>query len=142
MNRAKIVLAIVVVLLATPLLVSCKDNAASKGTGPKATAPKGAAATAAYNHDMSAYKKIAEEALKLAKEGKLAEAYPKTKELEKAYDNGTEDMKKADAKLWTEIDTQMDAAIDAANPSKGGTPEKATTELQKFIDMLAKVPAP
>ena len=90
---------------------------------------------------MSAYKKIAEEALALAKEGKLAEAYPKTKELEKAYDGGTEDFKKANAKLWTEIDTQMDAAIDASNPSKGGTQEKATAELQKFIDMLAKVPA-
>jgi hypothetical protein len=131
MNRAKIVLGIAVLLLAVPLFVSCKD----------ATAPKGAATTAAYNHDTSAYKKIAEDAMKLAKDGKLAEAYPKTKELEKAFDGGTEDLKKADAKLWTEIDTQMDAAIDASNPNKGGTPEKAAAELQKFIDMLAKVPA-
>jgi hypothetical protein len=131
MNRAKIVLGIAVLLSAVPCFVSCRDSAA----------PKRPAATAVYNHDMSAYKKIAEDALKLAKEGNLAEAFPKTKELEKTFDGGTEDMKKADARLWTEIDTQMDAAIDASNPNKGGTPEKATAELQKFIEMLAKVPA-
>jgi hypothetical protein len=131
MNRAKIVLEIAVLLSAVPWLASCKDSGV----------PKGAATPAAYNHDMSAYRQIAEAALQLAKEGKLAEAYPKTRALEKSFDGGTEDMKKADAKLWTEIDTQMDAAIDASNPSKGGTPEKATAELQKFIDMLAKVPA-
>jgi len=133
MNRAKTMLAIVVMSSTVPLLVSCSDSATPT--------PKGGAAAATYNHDMTAYKKIAEDALKLAKEGKLAEAYPKTKELEKSFDGGTEDMKKADARLWTEIDTQMDAAIDANNPNKGGTQEKATAELQKFIDMLAKVPA-
>ncbi len=131
MNRAKIVWGVVALLLAVPCLVSCKDSDATKTP----------AVAAAYNHDMSAYTKIAEDALKLAKENKLAEAYPKTKELEKAWDGGTEDMKKSDAKRWTEIDTQLDVAIDASNPAKGGTQEKAAAELQKYIDMLAKVPA-
>ena len=130
MNRAKIVLGTAALLLAVPCLVSCKDS----------EAPKAPAMAAAYNHDISSYKKIAEDALKLAKENKLAEAYPKTKELEKTWDGGTEDMKKADAKLWTEIDTQLDVAIDATNPAKKATKEKATAELQKWLDLLAKVP--
>jgi hypothetical protein len=136
MNRPKIALCIGLLLLAVPMFVSCKGSTAPSKTGPKAEAKSGD-----YNHDMSAYKKLAEEAMKLAKEDKLAEAFPKTKELEKVFDKGTEDMKKADPKLWTEIDTQMDAAIDATNPSKEGTPKKATAELQKFIDLLGKVPA-
>jgi hypothetical protein len=119
-------------LLAMPVFVSCSDNAAPSKTGAK---------SADYNHDMSEYKKLASEAMKLAGDDKLAEAFPKTKDLEKAFDKGTEDMKKADPKLWTEIDTQMDAAIDATNPSKDGTSKKAVAELQKFIDMLGKVPA-
>ena len=135
MNRPNIALGISLLLLAVPMFVSCKKG----DTAPSKT--KAEAKSGDYNHDMSEYKKLASEAMKLAGDGKLAEAFPKTKELEKAFDKGTEDLKKADAKLWTEIDTQMDAAIDAANPSKDGTPKKATAELQKFIDMLGKVPA-
>jgi hypothetical protein len=127
MNRAKFVLGTIALLLAVPCLAS-------------AEAPKTAAAPA-YNHDMSAYKKLAEDALKLAQANNLAAAYPKTKELEKVWDKGTEDLKKAELKLWTEIDDQMDVAIDATNPAKGGTKEKSTKELQKWLDMLAKVPA-
>jgi len=131
MIRANIALSISL-LLAMVEFVSCTNNTAPSKTG---------ANSAAYNHDMSEYKKLASEAMQLAGDDKLAEAYPKTKELEKAYDNGTEDLKKADPKLWTEIDTQMDVAIDATNPAKDGTPQKAKVELQKFIDLLGKVPA-
>jgi hypothetical protein len=127
MNRIKIVLSVTSLLLVVPLFAGCTENTP--------TPP------AKYNHDMSPYKKIAGEAVKLAKEDKLAEAFPKTKELEKAFDDGTEDLKKADKVLWDKIDGQMDAAIDATNPNKGGTKEKSTEELQKFIDMLDKVPA-
>jgi hypothetical protein len=137
MNRMMIVLGTTLLLSALPWFAGCG------GSGTAASTPKNptAAASATYNHDMSAYKKLAEEAMKLAKDGKLAEAFPKSKELEKTFDGGTEDLKKAEAKLWKEIDTQMDVAIDATNPNKGGTHEKATAELQKFIDMLGKVPA-
>ncbi len=132
MNRTFLIVAAASLLLSVPCMVSCKEGK---------TPSKPAAKSADYNHDMSAYKTLAEEALKLAKANKLAEAYPKTKELEKAFDKGTEDLRKADPKLWTEIDTQMDAAIDAANPAKDGAAEKAAAELQKFIGMLGKVPA-
>jgi hypothetical protein len=132
MHRLKTALGISLLLLALPVFVSCRDNKAPSKTQAKSLE---------YNHDMSEYKKLASEAMKLAGDNKLAEAYPKTKELEKAFDKGTEDLKKADPKLWTEIDTQMDAAIDAANPAKDGTPKKAAAELQKFIDALGKVPA-
>ncbi len=131
MNRMNIALGIGL-LLAMPVFVSCNDHTARSQPG---------ANSGAYNHDMSEYKRLASEAMQLAGDDKLAEAFPKTKALEKAFDNGTEDLKKADPKLWTEIDTQMDLAIDAANPSKDGTPKKATAELQKFIDLLGKVPA-
>ncbi len=141
MNRIKFVLSVSFLFLAIPLFAGCSEE--EKGTpSPKASgAAKSEGSAAAYNHDMSKYKGLAEDAMKLAKDDDLAKAFPKTKELEKAYDDGTEDFKKAEPKLWTEIDTQMDAAIDATNPSKGGTKEKSTAELQKFIDMLDKVPA-
>ncbi len=50
--------------------------------------PKSTAKAGEYNHDMSAYKKLAEEAMKLAKDDKLPEAYPKTKELERSSTTG------------------------------------------------------
>jgi hypothetical protein len=131
MIRANIALGISL-LLAMPMLVSCSDTTVPSKAGAK---------SADYNHDMSEYQKLASEAMKLAGDDKLAEAFPITKDLEKAFDKGTEDLKKANPKLWTEIDTQMDAAIDATNPSKDGTSQKATAELQKFLDLLGKVPA-
>jgi hypothetical protein len=135
MTWMKTVLGTAVLFSALPWFTGCGDS------GRPASSKNSTTTSATYNHDMSAYKKLAEDAMKLANDGKLAEAFPKTKELEKAFDSGTEDLKKADAKLWTGIDTQMDVAIDATNPNKGGTKEKATAELQKFIDMLGKVPA-
>jgi hypothetical protein len=124
-----------VVLLAGLALVALNAWAAGE---PK----KGDGKAADYSRDMSSYKKMANDALKLVKDGKLADAHKKMKpELEKAWDKGTADMKKADAKLWTMIDKQMDVAIDATDAAKGGTAEKATAEIQKFIDMLDKVPA-
>jgi hypothetical protein len=93
---------------------------------------------AAYNHDMSAYKKLAMDAMSLVKDGKMADALAKTKELESTWDKGTADFKKADKKAWKPIDKQMDAAIAATS---SGSASDATAALQKFLDMLAKVPA-
>lgn len=123
MDRAKIVLGTVALLLTVPCLAF------------------GQAAGATYNHDMSAYKKLAEDALKLAKDNNLPAAYAKTKDLEKVWDKGTEDFKKADLSLWTKIDDEMDVAIDATNPAKGATKAKSTAALQKWLDLLATVPA-
>ena len=88
-----------------------------------------------YNHDMSAYKVLAEAALKAVKDGKMPSALVKAKELEKAFDDGTADFKKADPKLWKPIDKEMDVAIEAC---EGTDVTKATTELTKFLAMLAK----
>jgi hypothetical protein len=146
MRRANIVLCVSLLLLATSVFVSCKKDAATPAkakTGGEAGAP-----AAAAGYDMTEYKKLAEEAMSLAKDDKqdekerMAKAFNITKKLEKVFDDGTAEFKKADAKLWTEIDTQMDVAMDATNPSKeGSSPKKSVAELQKFIDMLAKVPA-
>lgn len=94
-------------------------------------------AAASYNHDMSAYKTLAEAALQAVKDGKMPTAVTKTKELEKAFDDGTADFKKADPALWKPIDKEMDVAMEAC---AGTDAAKATAELTKFIAMLAKVP--
>ena len=99
------------------------------------------ASAAKYKHDMSAYKKLAEDAIQKVKDGKMGAAHSTTKKLEKTWDKGTKDLKKADHGLWKKIDSQMDVAIDATNPGKGATADKATAELQKFIDLLGEVPA-
>jgi len=148
MSRIKVVLSAASVFLVLPLFTGCQDNPAPSTSSSAASASGGSSAVATpapaagtYNHDMSAYKKLAQDALEKAKEDKLAEAHPITMQLEKVWDKGTDDMMKADTKLHTEIDDQMDAAIKATNPSEGGTKEKSVEELQKFIDMLDKVPA-
>jgi hypothetical protein len=129
--------AIVILVFGGLALLMAPASVWSKEAAPPT---KESAKAPAYKTDMSAYKKLATEALKLVKDGKLADAHKKMKpELEKAWDKGTTDMKKADAKLWTQIDKQMDAGIDACDAAKGGTAEKATAEIQKFIDMLDKV---
>ncbi len=93
-------------------------------------------ASATYNHDMSAYKALAEAALRAVKDGNMPAALAKTKELEKAFDDGTADFKKADPALWKPIDKEMDVAITAC---EGTDAAKATSELTKFLAMLAKV---
>ncbi len=138
MKRANIALSIGL-LLALTAFVSCKNNTPPSKPGTKAE-PKSTAKAGEYNHDMSAYKKLAEEAMKLAKDDKLPEAYPKTKELEKVFDDGTKDLHEADVKLWKSIDDQMDVAINATNPAKDGTSKKSVAELQKYIEYLGKVP--
>jgi hypothetical protein len=97
-----------------------------------------AADPAPYNHDMSAYKTIADAALTAAKAGDWATANAKAKELEKTWDKHTTDLKKADPTLWTTIDSQLDVAMDAC---KSKDAAKATTELTTFDTDLAKVPA-
>ncbi len=97
-----------------------------------------AADTPPYNHDMSAYKSIADAALAAAKAGDWATANAKAKELEKTWDKHTTDLKKADPALWTTIDSQLDVAMDAC---KSKDAAKASAELTTFDDDLAKVPA-
>jgi hypothetical protein len=91
-----------------------------------------------YNHDMSAYKAIADAVLAAAKAGDWATAKAKAKELEKTWDKRTTDLKKADPALWTTIDSQLDVALEACQAKDAA---KATAELTTFAADLAKVPA-
>ena len=90
-----------------------------------------------YNHDMSAYKTLADAALTAAAAGDWTTANAKAKALEKAWDKHTKDLKKADPTLWTTIDTQMDVAMAAC---KSIDIAKATSEFTTFDADLAKVP--
>ena len=87
-------------------------------------------------YDMSPYKALAEEALKLVQAGDTAKALEKTLELEKKFDEGTKALRAADRKVWKTIDIQMDVAIEAC---KGEKPDKdkATAALNDFIAKLA-----
>ena len=104
----------------------------------QAAAADAPAAQAAYNHDMSAYKALADAGHQLAKDGKLPAALDKAKALEKAWDDGTADLKKADRKLWKTVDSQVDVAIDACKGTDGA---KAAATFAKFDELLATVPA-
>ena len=103
-----------------------------------ADAPAPAVQGAAYSHDMAAYKAIAEAGQAAAKDGKLPAALDKAKELEKAWDDGTADLKKADKKLWKSVDKQVDVVIDACKGTDGA---KAAAAYAKFLELLATVPA-
>ena len=107
-------------------------NVAPAADAGVATAP----ALAADGKDMSAYKKLAEDALAQVKAGKQTDAHATTKTLEKAYDKGTKALKKADKTLWTKIDKQMDVAIDACGGTDAAAAER---ELNKFIEFLGLV---
>ena len=94
------------------------------------------APAAGPKYNMSKFKGIAEEALKLVKAGDFPAASKKTLELESTFDQETKALRAADRKVWKTIDVQMDVAIEAC---KGAKPDatKATNELNKFIENLS-----
>lgn len=98
------------------------------------------AADAAPKYDMSKYKKITEEALKLVKAADYAGAHKKTVELETAWDEDTKKLKEANRKAWKAADDQMDAAMKACESAKdaeGG--KKAAQALNDFVKQLDEV---
>ncbi len=89
-------------------------------------------------YDMSPYKALAEEALKLIASKEYPAAEKKIVECEDKFDAGTTKLKAADRKVWTVIDKQMDVAIDAVKAAKdAASAKKATDEINKFITHLA-----
>jgi hypothetical protein len=94
------------------------------------------AAPPAYNHDMSAYEKLASEALKLADAKDIAGAHKTMLTLEDKWDSGTKDLKAADAKLWSQVDDQMDAGIKA---TEGKDTKKASVAIKALLDKLGKI---
>lgn len=98
------------------------------------------AADAAPKYDMSKYKKITEEALKLVKSGDYSGAHKKTVELETAWDDDTKKLKEANRKAWKAADDQMDVAMKACETAKDAKDgEKATKALNDFIAQLNEV---
>jgi high-affinity Fe2+/Pb2+ permease len=89
-----------------------------------------------YNHDMSAYEKIAGDALKLANANDIAGAHKALEKLEDKWDSGTKDLKTADAALWAQIDDQMDAGIKA---TEGKDSKKAAAEIKALLEKLGKI---
>jgi hypothetical protein len=94
------------------------------------------AAPPSYNHDMSAYEKIATEALKLADANNVAGAHKAMIKLEDKWDSGTKDLKTADAALWAQIDDQMDAGIKATEAKDA---KKASVEIKALLEKLGKI---
>lgn len=89
-------------------------------------------------YDMSSFKSIAEETLKLITAKTYPAAEKKIVELEDKWDTGTLTLKAADRKVWTVIDKQMDVAIEAVKAIKDDKgAAKATTEINTFVTKLS-----
>ena len=99
------------------------------GSGTAGDAPK---------YDMTKFKTIVEDTLKLVKGADYPAAQKKIMDLEGQWDDGTKDLKAADRKVWNTIDKQMDVAIDACKAAKdAGSAGKAETALNDFLTKLA-----
>ena len=91
----------------------------------------------APKYDMSKFKTIVQDTIKLVKSGDYAGAQKKILDVEGQWDDGTKDLKAADRKVWSTIDKQMDVAIDACKAATdAATAEKAQKVLADFLAKL------
>lgn len=81
--------------------------------------------------DLSEYRTIAEDAMKLVKTGDFAGAHAKMKEFEKTWDNHEDSHKKKSYNTWKAIDNQLDFTLDKLSAKK---PDQAACE--KALDNL------
>lgn len=81
--------------------------------------------------DLSEYRTIAEDALKLVKAGDFAGAHDRMKEFEKTWDNHEDSNKKKSYNAWKGIDNQLDFTLDKLSAKK---PDQA--ECEKALDNL------
>ena len=98
------------------------DGLAAAGVAP-APAPATVASTAALG-DLSAFRAIAADTLKIVKTGDLAAARTRIKDLEKAWDKSAKAMKAANLNKWNVLDKAIDTALKtvrAANPNAAGS---------------------
>ncbi len=90
-----------VALVAIPGFASAQSPAGSTA-GTAATSPLG---------DLSSYRAIAEDALKIAKTGDIPAAQKRLKEFETEWDNHEDSNKKKSYNRWKAIDNQLDLAL-------------------------------
>jgi len=100
---------------------------------PTAVPVAGAKAVLSPLGDLTAYRLIAEDALTMAKSGKLKEAKARIKDLETAWDQAEGDLKPKDKKTWTVVDQAIDLALAQLRKP---TPDQAkcVAALTAFID--------
>jgi hypothetical protein len=101
--------------------------------------PALSAAPLSYTYDMTPYETMARESLRLVAAGDMTGALKKAHELEARWDADTTDLRTADPALWNQIDEQMDAAIAALMTTDA---KKATDELNRYLEKVARVPKP
>ena len=109
------------------------DGLAKAGVGPAPAAP---AATGALG-DLSSFRAIATDAVKVVKTGDFAAAKAKIKELEAAWDHSARALKTANLDKWTVIDKALDTAfksVRAASPK----PDASAAALQAVIAAIDK----
>lgn len=113
-------------LLCVALVASPGFVAAQAQPGTAAVSPLG---------DLSEYRTIAEDALKLVKAGDIAGAHKRLKEFETVWDNHEDSNKKKSYNRWKGIDNQLDFTLDKLGAKK---PDKAACEkaLQNLIAKL------
>ncbi|HEV2219995.1 MAG TPA: histidine kinase [Casimicrobiaceae bacterium] len=114
-----------VALVATPGLVAAQAQAGSMAAT-AATSPLG---------DLSGYRTMAEDALKLAKAGDIAGARKRLKELETTWDNHEDANKKKSYNRWKAIDNQVDFTLDKLSAKK---PDQAACE-KAIADLIARL---
>ena len=109
------------------------DGLAMAGISPPPAAP---AATGALG-DLSSFRAIATDAVKVVKTGDFAAAKAKIKELEAAWDHSAKALKTANLDKWTVIDKALDTAfksVRAASPK----PDSSAAALQAVIAAIDK----
>lgn len=114
-----------VALVAMPGLVPAQAQTGSMA-GTAAMSPLG---------DLSEYRTIAEDALKLAKGGDIAGAHKRLKEFETTWDNHEDSNKKKSYNRWKGIDNQLDFTLDKLGAKK---PDQAACE-KALENLIAKL---
>jgi len=112
-------------LIAIPGLASAQSPAGSTA-GMATVSPLG---------DLSAYRTIAEDALKMAKTGDLAGAHKRLKELETEWDNHEDSNKKKSYNRWKAIDNQLDLTLGKLEAKK---PDQAAS-VKALDDLVARL---
>lgn len=114
-----------VALVTAPGLVAAQGQTGSMAPA-AATSPLG---------DLSEYRTIAEDALKLAKGGDIAGAHKRLKEFETVWDNHEDSNKKKSYNRWKGIDNQLDFTLDKLGAKK---PDQAACE-KALENLIAKL---